>query len=265
MTRARQLTRLSVLAVLGCAAVYVVAFGTSWGLDLDRYAVPEDASGVAWERAHAAFWRVLDTIHVPTVALAACGAILVALRRGRRDLIPVALLTLGGANVTTFVLKPLLARADPLGGEALRAIDVAFPSGHATVAMSFALVAVIVAPRRWRGWAAAAGAAYAAAVGVGTVLTTWHYPSDVVGGFLVATAWAAASAAIFLARREAPAPKSDRRPYAVSAAVAVAGTLMLLIPARELAHGVFAATAVAIAAIALLLPVGLTLVLARRL
>ena len=195
MSRSRQLTRLTVLSVLGCAAVYVIAFGTSWGLELDSRAVPEDVNGVAWERAHEAFWRVLDTIHVATIALAACVAILVALRRGRRDLVPVVLLTFGGANVTTFVLKPLLARADPLGGEAVRGIDVAFPSGHSTVAMSFALVAVMVAPRRWRPWVAAAGATYAATVGVGTVLTTWHYPSDVVGGFLVATAWAAASLA----------------------------------------------------------------------
>ena len=149
-TTSRQLFRLSLLAVLGCALVYVVALGTHWGLHADERAFPSGIGGLTWEHAHAALRRAVDTIHVATVVLAAIAAALAALFRRRFDLAAVAIATLAGANLTTHLLKPLLAHTDPLGGEAARGIDASFPSGHATAAMSLALVAVIVAPRRWR-------------------------------------------------------------------------------------------------------------------
>jgi membrane-associated phospholipid phosphatase len=269
MSTARQLTRLSLLAILACAVVYAVAFGTRWGLRADARAFPSGTTGITWQHAHAALQRAIDTVHVITIALAAVAAGLAALFRRRRDLAAVAIFTLLGANLTTYVLKPLLAHADPLGGEAVREIGAAFPSGHATAAMSLALVAVIVAPRRWRGWVALAAAGYAGCVGVGLVLTFNHYPSDVVAGFLVAGAWATAMAAIALNRREHGAPVPARpiiSPGAmlVGLGLAVAAGGLLLAPARHLSHGVFAVSAVVIAGLALLLPLALTLVLARE-
>ena len=53
-----------------------------------------------------------------------------------------------GANVTTQVLKPLLANPRGTFGEYGVAAE-AFPSGHATAAMSLALAAVMVAPARY--------------------------------------------------------------------------------------------------------------------
>jgi membrane-associated phospholipid phosphatase len=268
MSTARRLTILCVLAVLLCALVYVVALGTSWGLDADARGLPTGTTGQAWARAHAASRRAVDTIHVATVALAALAAAFVALRRRRPDLAVVALATMAGANVTTQVLKPLLAHANPLGGESARWLDDAFPSGHATAAMSIALVAVIVAPRRWRPWIALAASVYAASVGVGLVVRFAHYPSDVIGGYLVAGAWATAMSAIALARREHGRPARPVRlpspgvlAVATLAAVVVGG--LLLVPASHLGHGVFAVSAVAIAGMALAMPVALTLVLGR--
>lgn len=268
MSRARQLTQLSLLAVLACAAVYMVALGTRWGLDADDRALPNGVSGPAWENAHRALHRIVDTIHVASLALAGLLAVLVALRRKRRDLAAVAVATLVGANVTTAILKPLLGRTDPLGGEADRVLTNAFPSGHATAAMSLALIAVIVSPRRWRPAVAPAAAGYAAAVGVGLVVIFAHYPSDVVGGYMVATAWATAMAAIALVRRDRVAPVPPVRTPSL-ATVLVAGGLVLVVgglllaPASRLGHGVFAVSAVAIAGLALLLPVGLTFFLSR--
>jgi hypothetical protein len=65
----------------------------------------------------------------------------------------------------------------------------AFPSGHATAAMSIALAAVLVAPPRARPFAALLGAAFALSMGFCIVSLGWHFPSDVVGGFLLATGW----------------------------------------------------------------------------
>lgn len=267
MSTPRQLTRLAVLAVLTCALVYVVAFGTRWGLLADHKALPGGTTGIPWERAHVAARRAVHTIHVATIAGLAIVAALVALWRRRRDLAAVAITTLAGANLTTFVLKPLLAHADPLGGEAQRKLDASFPSGHATAAMSMALVAVIVAPRRWRPWVALFAALYAATVGVALVLRFDHYPSDVVGGYLVATAWAAAMAAIALRHRTVKETPPVRTPapgaILIGAGFAVVIAGLLLAPASHLTHGVFAVSAVVIAGLALLLPVGLTVMLSR--
>src|SRR5256714_8437429 len=268
MSTSRQLFRLSALAILACALVYGVALGTHWGLHADERAFPSGTGGPTWEHAHAALRRAVDTIHVATVVLAAIAAALAALFRRRFDLAAVAIATLAGANLTTHLLKPLLAHTDPLGGEAARGIDASFPSGHATAAMSLALVAVIVAARRWRAWVSVLAAGYAACVGVGLVAIFAHYPSDVVGGYLVAGAWAAAMSAIALASRERGDPAAVRIPTPPAGTVFVlvglglAAAALLLIPASHLHHGVFAVSAVAIAALALMLPVGLTIVLA---
>jgi hypothetical protein len=111
---------------------------------------------------------------------------------------------------------------------------------------------------------------YAACVGVGLVLIAAHYPSDVAAGYLVATAWAAAMAALALGLREqgAPAPSPLRLP-SLGAILTVAlfvlgGAALLLEPAAHLRHGLFAVSAVVIAGLALLLPLGLTLVLDRE-
>src|SRR5215210_419869 len=127
MSTARRLTILSVLAVLVCALVYVVALGTAWGLDADARGLPTGTTGEAWARAHAALRHAVDTIHVATLALAAAAAAFVALRRRRGELAFVAIATLAGASATTYVLKPLLARVNPLGGESTRWLDDAFP------------------------------------------------------------------------------------------------------------------------------------------
>src|SRR2546430_11721444 len=116
MATSRRLSNLAILAVLACAAVYVVALGTRWGLRLDKGALPRDASGPRWERAHAALHVAVEPVSIAPMALVGAAAILYALRRGRRDLALAAAGILVGANVTTSVLKPLLALADPLGG-----------------------------------------------------------------------------------------------------------------------------------------------------
>jgi membrane-associated phospholipid phosphatase len=47
---------------------------------------------------------------------------------------------------------------------------------------------VLVTPAAWRPLVAVVGAIFALAVSESIMLLAWHFPSDVVGGFLVATA-----------------------------------------------------------------------------
>ncbi len=122
----------------------------------------------------------------PYLLLAAI-PILVALARRRPRVAAMIGVVILGANATTQQLKPLLAESH--GGLLPGLAPASFPSGHATAAMSLALCSVIAAPARWRPRVAAVMAAFAVAVCYSFLELRWHYPSDVLGGFLVAGTW----------------------------------------------------------------------------
>ncbi len=148
--------------------------------------------------------------------IAACG---IALWRGRPLDAAAAVAVVAGANLTTQVLKIALAhpRFQPvLGHDQLG--PIAFPSGHATAATSIAIAFLFVVPHRWRPAVALAGACFVAAVGCSVMVLAWHFPSDVLGGVLVACGW---GFAVLAARRiaegggsasEAQASRASSRP-----------------------------------------------------
>jgi membrane-associated phospholipid phosphatase len=119
------------------------------------------------------------------------------------------------ANVTTQVLKPLLAAPRPMPHD-LYVSPAAWPSGHTTAAVSLGLALVLISTPRMRPLAALAGAAIAAAAGLAVVALGWHYPSDVAGGALIAAGWSCLAAATVPARAPsrgrvgAPAPVPQR-------------------------------------------------------
>jgi membrane-associated phospholipid phosphatase len=183
-----------------------------------------------------------------------------------------------GANVTTHLLKPLLAqpRAASLFGGYPPVGPVSWPSGHATAAMSLALCCILAAPARRRPVVAAAGAVFAVAVSYSFLSLGWHYPSDVFGGFLVAGTWALLGiAAMYMvggrqAARAAESPLTTREALAPPAAallgaVVMAGLVVLARPHQVIAyarvHRLFVIGATAIALLALALATGLTLAL----
>jgi membrane-associated phospholipid phosphatase len=119
-------------------------------------------------------------------------AVAIARGRPRVALAVVALITL--APFTAETLKPLLATPhDQVGGVGIG--PASWPSGHSTAALALVLAAIIVAPARMRPLVAAVGGAFALAVGFALLMLAWHMPSDVLGGYLVATFWAALAVA----------------------------------------------------------------------
>ena len=101
----------------------------------------------------------------------------------------------------------------------------AYPSGHTTAVMSLALALVIVAPR-WRPLAAAGGGLLTVATVFSILVHGGHYPSDIIGGFLVATGWAyLASAALRVEARPSGRRSRDRggRARGAGAAAGAAG------------------------------------------
>jgi membrane-associated phospholipid phosphatase len=113
------------------------------------------------------------------------------LLKGLRTAAAVGLL-LAGANITSQGLKPLLAHHRELYNTQWHLFniqDAAFPSGHATAAMSISLAVLMIVPRSYRPLAAVLGTGFTLAVSFSILILHWHFPSDVVGGYLIATAW----------------------------------------------------------------------------
>jgi membrane-associated phospholipid phosphatase len=228
---------------------------------------------------------IMGVAHLADPAPLLIGAIMlvaVALLRGRPLMALLVPLILGGANLTTQLLKPALGD--------LRVIDVygtamvypgSWPSGHATAAMSLALCCVLVAGPALRPLTALLGAGYAIAVGYALVSLGWHLPSDVVGGYLVAATFTLLGAAA-LAALEAPAAgraQAVSRPPApavvpvaalLAGAAAVVGLagMVALVRAPDMAIGALGHTSaiaagLAIGRLGLTLTAGLAVALRR--
>ena len=206
--------------------------------------------------------------------------VLIALLRRRPGVALVIAIVIFGANTTTQVLKPLLAAPRPALPGIWAISPASWPSGHATAAMSLALCAVLAAPGRLRPAVAALGAVFAVAVSYSFLTLTWHYPSDVFGGFLVATAWTLAGIAALLtvrARRQIDVGADARTPSLRDAlrppAAALLGALLLgalialarphQVIAYAQGHTAFVVGAASIAAVGLMLATGVMLALRR--
>jgi membrane-associated phospholipid phosphatase len=157
--------------------------------------------------------------------------LVVALLRGRPRVAVAAGAIILGGNVTTELLKQLLAAPRPaslfLGGISPLP-NASWPSGHSTAVMSLVLASVLAAPARLRPAAAALGASLAIAVGYAVVAGGLHYPSDVLGGFLMAGIWTLATvAALQAADRRWPIDRSASHPVSLRAALGAPGAVVV--------------------------------------
>jgi membrane-associated phospholipid phosphatase len=223
-------------AALAAVVVRLVTLGPLHGADASLLKADIALNvPVSGERLSAVA-HLADPVPFVFLILALAG---VAIVRHRPALAGAALVAAVGANATTQILKPALAEPRITGGLANldQIAPASWPSGHATASMSLALAAVLVASPRWRPALAAAGAAFATAVGCAIVALAWHYPSDVLGGWLVAAAWVFAAAVVVRAVERRPAPAPAAAPGALlpwaavgALAVAVAGAALVRRP-----------------------------------
>jgi membrane-associated phospholipid phosphatase len=169
---------------------------------------------------HRAIWFVAhlcDTLPYACAGLL-CIAVALARRRGWRALAVAGLLAVTG--VTTQALKHALAQPRIEHWLPEQVATNSWPSGHSTAAMTLAMCAILVAPPALRAVTAMLGGAFAVGVAYAVLVLGWHYPSDVLGGFLVAGLWTSLAVAV-LHRVEAPEPA--RRPVWEPLAGLVAG------------------------------------------
>jgi len=177
----------------GCAALFALvvvgAYVWSPGQTLDEEALAGFVqANHGWVRQVS--WRLTELGNPAQVAAITLALAAFALARGRPRVAGAVLALVAATSVSSELLKMLLAhpRFPPVfdyevGPQAL-------PSGHGTAAMSLALAGVLVAPRRARWAAAVIGSGLALAVGAAVIAVGWHFPSDVIAGYLLATAWA---------------------------------------------------------------------------
>jgi membrane-associated phospholipid phosphatase len=135
----------------------------------------------------------------------ACGIALA--RRRPRDALA-AVTVVAGANLTTQLLKALFSHPrfqSALGADQLG--EVPFPSGHVTAATSIAIAFAFVVPSAALVPVAALGTCLVAVVGCSVMVLGWHFPSDVLGGILVAGGWG--FAVLALRRLGGRAPERD--------------------------------------------------------
>ena len=210
---------LAVASVVLLLVVYLIFLKTDRGQLLDDAAFK--GRRTLSPRQIDAADELLRTIDIASLTLMGAAIVAVAFVRQRPLRALAAATIIVGANVTTQILKAIL------DGPSLKSVTGVglnyFPSGHATVAMSLAMAAAIVASRRTRGTVALLGGLYAAVVGVSTLSAGWHRPSDAFGGFLVVTAWTGAVCAIDTRRRT---PPSEGTTPVAAPLLLVAGVLL---------------------------------------
>ncbi len=191
--------RILVLGALWCAIAFLilvaVAYGSGDARSLDANALhgfidlqrPSTEARVNW---------IAHLGDPATVGLMAALLAGVGLARGRPRLAAGVIALVAATSISSQLLKLLLAYPRFSGTVGGAHVDpAAFPSGHSTAAMSVALAGVLVAPPRARPLAAVLGMGLALSVGLCVVVLGWHFPSDVLGGFLLAGGWTLAIAA----------------------------------------------------------------------
>ena len=268
MTRSPRIALLAALAgAVGLATTGAIALLLPFAQAHDR-ATLEGFTALSHTKAAPLANTIGHLLDPSRYALIGLVFVAIALLRGRPRLALVVPLVMLLAVASAELLKPLIDATR--GGDWLTAGSKvaigSWPSGHATAAMTVALCGVLVSPTSLRPLAAALGTTLTVGVSYSILLLHWHFPSDVLGGLLLAgTSVALGVALLWWADALWPA-RSGRRaisrgirhslaPAAIVIA-ALAGAIALFIDrgqvagAAEVAPASFAAAAIGIAAIA---------------
>jgi membrane-associated phospholipid phosphatase/uncharacterized membrane protein YkvA (DUF1232 family) len=161
----------------------------------------------SWATALAdGFSRVAGVWVLTPVVLTLTLALVVAKRRRHALLLALAMSFEAALDP---LLKHVVGRPRPALFEVLlhKAPGFGFPSGHAMAAGAFAGALVAICWRtRWRWVVVGLGGAFALCVGAARVYIGVHYPSDVLGGWLVACALVSTLCLLIAPRRAEEVP-----------------------------------------------------------
>lgn len=160
------------------------------------------------------FLRAVSNVAAPRtfwVLVAVLAAVLIFRRAAR--LAVWAGVTMAGAALLDNVIKTLADRARPhFDNPVASAPGKSFPSGHALESfVGIAILLIVLLPLMrplWRRVSVAIAITVIALIGFARVTLGVHYPSDVVGGWIFAVGWVAATCAAFRLWRKRVEPRA---------------------------------------------------------
>ncbi|NJL46672.1 MAG: phosphatase PAP2 family protein [Leptolyngbyaceae cyanobacterium SM2_5_2] len=174
---------LVILGLVVAAYPALPAWDVAFLLSLHRYATPTLTQWIAILTNLGTVWGVLP---------ATVGLMAVAFWHRRWWQGSYLALTMLGCIVLNPLAKQLWHRLRPALWDGIPPYaGFSFPSGHATYSMAFVLALVLLAadnPKR--PWIVALGSLFVGFIGFSRVYLGVHFPSDILGGWLLATAWA---------------------------------------------------------------------------
>jgi len=226
MSRQRSLIIAAVSCATALGAEGTVAFAVPGSPHLDAKALRAFVVLSGNGHVFSAAQHVVDATPV-AVAIVTALLALIALRAERRVLAVVIPLATIGAVGSADLLKLAIGvqrTSAVLGYNQITTSS--WPSGHATAAMITLLCALLVAPRERRRLVAVAGSAAVLLVCCSLLVLGVHYPSDILGGLLLAGLWMSVTLAVVRRSERGEAHLTLREPVAGAAAgvvVALAG------------------------------------------
>ncbi|HEY4029795.1 MAG TPA: phosphatase PAP2 family protein [Caulobacteraceae bacterium] len=150
--------------------------------------------GPAWLNIAAMDVTSLGSVTVLGIIVVLVAGLFLSFRRWREAL--ALLLASGGGLLITNLLKDWFQRDRPPAAlHVVQAINASFPSGHATLSATVfltlgALIAHFAERRRVRVYALAAAVILSVLVGCSRVYLGVHWPTDVLAGWCLGSAWA---------------------------------------------------------------------------
>jgi len=139
-------------------------------------------------------WLAVHTTDIGSplvaIAIALCIGFYLAYKREVIRFFIIGGSMMGSAGLVS-IIKSLIERPRPqLWHHLLSEKGFSFISGHATMSMTLAAAIVAILWRtKWRWPAIIGGTVYASWVGFSRLYLGVHYPTDILGGWVVASAW----------------------------------------------------------------------------
>ena len=139
-------------------------------------------------------WLSMHTTNIGGPLVTAIAALCIGLYLAyKREVVRFLILggSMLGSAALAFMIKSLIERPRPhLWEHLVPESGFSFISGHATMSMTLAAAVVAILWRtKWRWPAIIIGALYAGWVGFSRLYLGVHYPTDILGGWVVASAW----------------------------------------------------------------------------
>lgn len=180
--------------MLGASVIVFCLLATLVSMGLT---VSFDQAVLLWLNQHASptldtfFLSVTHLGGVVFVTLASFLLLAITIWRKRYYKSLLVVIGMGGAIVLNLILKSIFERPRPdLWEWLITETSYSFPSGHATVSMALALcVVVLVWWTKWRILAVVIAGLYVVTVGISRMYLGVHYPTDIMGGWLLGVAW----------------------------------------------------------------------------